>query len=42
MTLVLALVALVFALVDEIRFRGQSLTTWAVIALALIYIVGRF
>jgi hypothetical protein len=37
--LILAVIALVFALVDEITAQGRSLTAWAVILLsiALIY-----
>lgn len=34
-SLALFLVALVLALVDEFRSRGQSLTGWAVVALAV-------
>lgn len=41
MVLVLALVALILALVDEFRSHGQSLTGWAVVALALIHLLGR-
>ena len=33
--LILYIVALILALVDEIRARGQSLTGWAVVCLAV-------
>ncbi len=32
---VLIIVALILALIDQFRAKGQSLTTWAVIALAI-------
>lgn len=37
----LFLVALILALVDEFRARGQSLTGWAVVAIALGLLWGR-
>lgn len=40
--LALAIVALVLAGIDEIRAHGQDLTSWAVIALALIPVLGYF
>lgn len=39
--LVLGLVALLLALIDQFRAKGQSILGWAVICLALIYVVGR-
>jgi hypothetical protein len=41
MIFVLAAVALILALIDEFRAHGQSLTGWAVVALALIHLIGR-
>jgi hypothetical protein len=37
----LALVALILALVDEVQARGRSLTGWAVVALALALLWGK-
>ena len=38
---ILIAVALILALVDELRAQGQSLTGWAVIFLAIALLVGR-
>jgi hypothetical protein len=40
MTTALAIVAILLALVDEIRARGTSLTAWGVVFLGAIFIVG--
>lgn len=37
----LILVALVLASVDQFRAHGQSLTAWAVVALAVALLLGR-
>ncbi len=42
MTLALAVVALLLALIEELRSKGQNLTAWAVVFLALIFLIGRF
>lgn len=39
--LVLVLVALVLAGIDELRSNGQSLTTWAVIFVCIALLLGR-
>ena len=39
--LILALVALILALVDEFRAQGQSLTGWAVVFLSIAFLWGR-
>ena len=38
--LILAIVAIILALIDEFRAQGQSLTGWAVVCLAAIHIIG--
>jgi len=38
---ILIAVALILALIDELRAQGQSLTGWAVIFLAIALLVGR-
>ena len=38
---VLYLAALLLALVDELRSRGQSLTGWAVVLIAIVLLWGR-
>lgn len=40
LSVVLALVALILAAIDQTRARGQSLTAWAVICLAVIHLLG--
>lgn len=40
LALVLAIVALVFAIIEEVRANGRSLLAWAVILLAAIHIIG--
>lgn len=39
--LILALVALILALVDEFRAQGESLTGWGVVFLSLAFMWGR-
>lgn len=39
--LALLIVAAILAVIDEIRARGQSLTTWAVIAICAVLLWGR-
>lgn len=38
---VLLCVALILAVIDEVRAQGQALTTWAVIAIAAALLIGR-
>ena len=38
---ILLVIALVLAIVDEIRARGQNLTAWAVIIVAGVLLYGR-
>lgn len=38
---ILLVVALVLAAVDEVRARGQALTSWAVIIIAAALLLGR-
>lgn len=40
LALVLAIIALVLAAIDQYRAQGRSLIAWAVIALALIPLLG--
>jgi len=39
---VLFIVALILAIVDEVRAQGQSLTAWAVILIAIGLLLGAF
>lgn len=39
--LALLVAGLILAAIDEVRAQGQSLTTWAVILLAIALLVGR-
>ena len=38
-TLILAIIALVLAVIDEFRAQGQSLTGWAVVLLSICVIL---
>jgi hypothetical protein len=38
---VLALVALILALIDEFRAKGQSLVCWAVVCIAIALLWGK-
>lgn len=38
---ILAIVALILALIDELRARGQSLTGWAVVLIAIALLWGQ-
>jgi hypothetical protein len=40
LALVLAVVALILAIIEQVRAQGQSLLAWAVIALAAIHVIG--
>lgn len=42
LTLVLALVALILALISLFQSRGSALLGWAVLCLALVYLVPQF